>query len=117
MYATAPFIMYQAAYLLLGTPLNAYIEHYGFSCAIFTGSVLKTIGAIMKACINVNFAIMVAGQTFNAMCYVLTSSSITLFASSAWFADEERVLVLSIMDAFLSIGYIIGYFGPTLVVF
>lgn len=77
------------------------------------GSVSKTIGALLKALLNVNFALLTVGQSFAAITFIFTSSSRALLARSDWFAKDERVLVLSFADAAQTIGYILGFFVPT----
>lgn len=81
-----------------------------------TASVLKTLGAILKSLLNVNFIFLSVGQALISAAFVIMSSSRALFARSEWFATEERVIVLAIIDALNSFGFILGYYVPTCVV-
>ena len=104
-------------YFILFTPgviisMMVY-NKYNLRAGLVIGTVMQTVGAIIKCFINTSFIFVLLGQSL----WALAQPFIILWpalVATIWFEDSKRMLVITLGSNFYIIGVAIGFIIPTL---
>lgn len=100
-------------FILFSFPSNYVIDVQGCRRGMLIGTLLTTIGMIIKCFINYGFYIAIIGQVFAAVGQPFLINMPAKLAA-VWFGKNERVIAITICVAMTALGAAVGFVLPTI---